>query len=388
MRKISADYIFPVSSEPIKNGVVSISDDGTILAVESSISGATEHYSGIICPGFINTHCHLELSHLRSQVSEKKGITGFIKEIIEKRTAFSEGLIERCIVDAEAEMIRNGIVAVADISNNRSTFKQKEKKNLYYHTFIEIFSMDPSKAEETIEKGKKLIAELTTSGSISPHAPYTMSEELLALINNVAEENNSILTIHNQESEGENEMFLTNSGVMFNAFKEMGINTNLMRKTGKNSLQSTLKHLHKAKKTLLVHNTFTSKEDLDWIKSNRSNLKSQLYFCTCPNANLFIENKLPDYKLFIEENATITIGTDSLASNWSLSILDELKTITKYCPEIPLQTLLIWATKNGAEFLGQNQLGSIEKGKRPGLNLLKNVHGISITEKTEVVKLA
>ncbi len=388
MRKISADYIFPVSSEPIKNGVVSISDDGTILAVESSISGATEHYSGIICPGFINTHCHLELSHLRSQVSEKKGITGFIKEIIEKRTAFSEGLIERCIVDAEAEMIRNGIVAVADISNNSSTFKQKEKKNLYYHTFIEIFSMDPSKAEETIEKGKKLIAELTTSGSISPHAPYTMSEELLALINNVAEENNSILTIHNQESEGENEMFLTNSGVMFNAFKEMGINTNLMRKTGKNSLQSTLKHLHKAKKTLLVHNTFTSKEDLDWIKSNRSNLKSQLYFCTCPNANLFIENKLPDYKLFIEENATITIGTDSLASNWSLSILDELKTITKYCPEIPLQTLLIWATKNGAEFLGQNQLGSIEKGKKPGLNLLKNVDGISITEKTEVVKLA
>jgi len=388
MRKISADYIFPVSSDPIKNGSITISDDGTILALESENNGATEHYSGIICPGFINTHCHLELSHLRSQVSEKTGITGFIKEIIEKRTTFSEDLIERCIADAEAEMIRNGIVAVGDISNNSSTFKQKEKGHLYYHTFIEIFSMDPSKAEETIEKGKKLIAELTTSGSISPHAPYTMSEELLALINNVAEENNSILTIHNQESEGENELFLTNSGVMFNAFKEMGINTNLMRKTGENSLQSTLKYLNKAKKIVLVHNTFTSKEDFDWIKSNRSDFRFQLYFCTCPNANLFIENKLPDYKLFIEENVTITIGTDSLASNWSLSILDELKTITKYYPEIPLQTLLLWATKNGAEFLGQNQLGSIEKGKKPGLNLLKNVDGISITEKTEVVKLA
>jgi len=388
MRKISADYIFPVSSDPIKNGSITISDDGTILALESENNGATEHYSGIICPGFINTHCHLELSHLRSQVSEKTGITGFIKEIIEKRTTFSEDLIERCIADAEAEMIRNGIVAVGDISNNSSTFKQKEKGHLYYHTFIEIFSMDPSKAEETIEKGKKLIAELTTSGSISPHAPYTMSEELLSLINNIAEEKNSIITIHNQESEGENELFLTNSGAMFNAFKEMGINTNLMRKTGENSLQSTLKYLNKAKKIVLVHNTFTSKEDFDWIKSNRSDFRFQLYFCTCPNANLFIENKLPDYKLFIEENVTITIGTDSLASNWSLSILDELKTITKYYPEIPLQTLLLWATKNGAEFLGQNQLGSIEKGKKPGLNLLKNVDGISITEKTEVVKLA
>jgi cytosine/adenosine deaminase-related metal-dependent hydrolase len=387
MRKISADYIFPVSSEPIKNGSITISDDGTILAVESCINGATEHYSGIICPGFINTHCHLELSHLRSQLSEKTGITGFIKEIIGKRTAFSEDAIQKCIADAEAEMIRNGIVAVGDISNNNSTFKQKEKKNLYYHTFIEIFSMDPAKAEETIEKGKKLIAELTTPGSISPHAPYTISEELLSLINNLAEENNSIITIHNQESEGENELFLTNSGVMFNTFKEMGINTNLMRKTGENSLQSTLKHINKAKKILLVHNTFTSKEDLDWIKSNGSDLRSQLYFCTCPNANLFIENKLPDYKLFIEENATITVGTDSLASNWSLSILDELKTITKHYPEIPLQTLLTWATKNGAEFLGQYQLGSIEKGKNPGLNLLKNVDGIMIIEKTEVVKL-
>lgn len=83
----------------------------------------------------------------------------------------------------------------------------------------------------------------------------------------------------------------------------------------------------------------------------------------------------------------MTIGTDSLASNYSLSILDELKTITKYYPQIPLQTLLLWATKNGAEFLGYTQLGTIEKGKRPGLNLLKHVEGGRITEKTEVVKI-
>jgi cytosine/adenosine deaminase-related metal-dependent hydrolase len=393
MRKISADYIFPVSSEPIKNGVVSISDDGTILALESSISGATEHYSGIICPGFINTHCHLELSHLRSQISEKTGITGFIKELIGKRTLFSEDSIRHCIAEAEKEMIKNGIVAVGDISNNNSSFDQKAKGNLLYHTFIEIFSMDPSKASETFEKGKELIEELSMLNaelpcSIVPHAPYTMSEELLLLINNYAGENESTISIHNQESQGENELFVSNTGVLFDTFKTMGINPVLMRQTGKNSLQSTLTQLNKAQKTVLVHNTFTSKEDLDWISSNRSNLKSQLYFCTCPNANLFIENKLPDYKLFIEENATITIGTDSLASNWSLSILDELKTIVKYCPQIPLQILLKWATKNGADCLGFNQLGTIEKDKKPGLNLLKHVNGMEITENTEVVKLA
>ena len=75
MRKISADYIFPIASEPIKNGIITIDDDGAILSVES-MSGIghptsdIQHYEGIICPGFINTHCHLELSHMHSQVSE------------------------------------------------------------------------------------------------------------------------------------------------------------------------------------------------------------------------------------------------------------------------------------------------------------------------------
>jgi aminodeoxyfutalosine deaminase len=391
MRKISASHIFPVSSEPIQNGTITIDDDGTILNTEAGLQEGAEHYSGIICPGFINAHCHLELSHMLAQVSENKGMTGFITELISKRTAFAEEIIQKAISDSEEKMIRNGIVAVGDISNNNSTFSQKAKKNLIYHTFIEIFSMDPAKAEEIFENGKKLSAELEQaglSGSIVPHAPYTMSEELLKCINKEAAVSNGILTIHNQESEGESELFMSNSGVMYETFKAMGIKTELMRKTGINSLRSTLPHLDNASKLLLVHNTYTSKEDILWTLANISGLKTPgLFWCTCPNANIYIENRLPDYNAFIETNARMTIGTDSLASNWSLSILDELKTITKQYPSIPLQTLLTWATMNGAEFLGLEQLGTIEKGKKPGLNLLKNTEGLKITEQTEVVKL-
>jgi cytosine/adenosine deaminase-related metal-dependent hydrolase len=387
MRYLSADYIFTISSPPIKNGIVTVNDEGVIIAVsENQASNSKiEHYKGIICPGFINTHCHLELSHLYSTIPEKSGMTGFIKEILTKRFSFSEEKIQQAIADAESKMIQNGIVAVGDISNNNSTFKQKAKGNLLYHTFVEIFSMDPAKAAEAFENGKKLIKELNYNSSIAPHAPYTMSVELLGLINEHAKQNKSIVTIHNQESEGENELFKSKSGVMFETFKAMGINPDLMRKTEVNSLQSTLPYLKDANKILLVHNTYTTKEDLEWI--NSQNLKSQIYFCTCPNANLYIENKLPNYNLFIEVNASITIGTDSLASNWSLSVLDELKTISKHFPEIELNTLLTWATKNGAAFLGFNQLGTIEKGKRPGLNLLKNVDELKISEKTEIVKL-
>ena len=142
MRKISADYIYPISSKPIKNGVVHLDEDGTILYVGSKESNNTddiETFEGIICPGFINTHCHLELSHMRAQVPERLGMAGFIKNIITKRAEFTEKEIEHSILNAEQEMINNGIVAVGDISNNDSTFKQKSKSKLCYHTFIEVF---------------------------------------------------------------------------------------------------------------------------------------------------------------------------------------------------------------------------------------------------------
>jgi cytosine/adenosine deaminase-related metal-dependent hydrolase len=150
-----------------------------------------------------------------------------------------------------------------------------------------------------------------------------------------------------------------------------------------NSLRSVLDKLPSDKKLLLVHNTFTSKEDIQWAKSQRPNI----FWCTCPNANMFIEGRLPDYSAFIQENCKVTIGTDSLASNWSLSVLDEIKTISKNYPAIPLQTLLKWATMNGAEFLGRTELGTIEKGKKPGLNLLTNIDDLTIDQRTEVIRL-
>jgi cytosine/adenosine deaminase-related metal-dependent hydrolase len=388
MRRLSADLIFPVSSQPIPGGIVTVDDDGTILKIEEKGGSFDQFYRGIICPGFINTHCHLELSHLRGHLTENKGMTGFIAELLAKRPTFTEAEQQKAIANAEEEMINNGIVAVGDISNDESTFSQKALGKLYYHTFIEIFSMHPGRAKEVLENGKKLSGianRLNLSNSIAPHAPYTMSVELLKLINGVSE--NRIITIHNQESAGESELFISNSGPMFEAFKAMGIDPGLMRKTGENSLRTTLPHLADAKKILLVHNTFTNAEDLLWLRSNVGDLRSGIYFATCPNANIFIENKLPDYDLFIREGLSVTVGTDSLASNWSLSILDELKTISKFFPHIPLQTLLQWATKNGAEFLGLDQMGSIEIGKRPGLNLLKKTDEMRISHSTEVQKL-
>ncbi|MEO6901795.1 MAG: amidohydrolase family protein [Bacteroidia bacterium] len=401
MRQFTADYIYSITSEPLKNGVIIVDEDGTIHEVSSTINNnlKLEYYEGIICPGFINTHCHLELSHMRAQLQEKTGIGVFIEGIISKRGLTSVKTIKQAIEQAEKEMIKNGIVAVGDICNDNSTFEQKAKGNLLYHTFIEVFNLDDHKAQETFAKGEKLETEYQNTfslsnssnqsfASISPHAPYTMSETLLQLVNEYAEKRKTIISIHNQESAAENELFISNTGALLNSFKKIGFNTALLRKTGINALHSTLPLLCDASKLMLVHNTFTLKEDVIWAqKKMETDRQSKLYWCTCPNANLYIENTLPNYTIFMDTNAVVTIGTDSLASNWSLSILDELKTITKYYPEIDLNTLLTWATKNGADCLGFEQLGTIEKGKKPGLNLLRNIKDLNIVEETTVLKL-
>jgi cytosine/adenosine deaminase-related metal-dependent hydrolase len=99
-----------------------------------------------------------------------------------------------------------------------------------------------------------------------------------------------------------------------------------------------------------------------------------VFWATCPNANLYIENRLPDYRVFLDTGARVSIGTDSLTSNWQLSILEEMKTIARYQSYVPFDTLLRWATLNGAEALGfDDTLGSLDPGKTPGLLLLQDL---------------
>ncbi|PCJ27621.1 MAG: hypothetical protein COA97_03095 [Flavobacteriales bacterium] len=388
MKKFSANYVFPGNSAPIKKGVIVLDDEGIVKSlVDPTIDNVNwaevEIHEGIICPGFVNTHCHLELSHLKGKVAEKTQLHGFVKDIISVRENFTTEERQIAIQLAEQEMIQNGIVAVGDICNGNTSFLQKAKKNLQYYTFLEVFGLNPDDAIGIIARAKKLENEYHNGNriSITPHAPYSMSTNLMSLAN---QNSQSILTIHNQETESENELFLRKSGLLYNQLRSISEHIKDWKPTGKNSVQSYLPQFPLDKKILLVHNTFTDQVDVDFAKNH----SSSIYWCFCPNANEYIEEKQPDYSLFLTEKCTI--GTDSLASNWSLSILDELKTISKKNPSINLEKLIKWATFNGAEFLEFKGLGSIEKGKKPGLNLIKNVdlEHLLLTKNSETIVLA
>jgi cytosine/adenosine deaminase-related metal-dependent hydrolase len=116
--------------------------------------------------------------------------------------------------------------------------------------------------------------------------------------------------------------------------------------------------------------------------------REQVFWATCPNANLYIENRLPEYRRFTEARAQVCIGTDSLTSNWQLNILEEMKTILRYQSYLDFETVLQWATINGAKALGfDNELGSIEAGKTPGLVWIQNMENNKLTDKSIAVKL-
>lgn len=337
---------------------------------------------GILCPGFINTHCHLELSHLRGKVSEGKGMTGFISELVPQRSMYTNPEILEAVKLADEEMYRNGIVAVGDICNTADTFNVKAQSKIHYHSFIELFDMSPGRTEEVMDKGKMLAGLLRKdqSWSFVPHAPYTVTPGLYKLIAENQPGGNVPVCIHNQESLAESEAFETNSGLIWDMFKNFGLDLGWLERTGKNSLHSYFEKLLGYKKIQLVHNTFTSADDIVWAKRN-CELRTEnceLYWCTCPNANIYIEGRLPDYPALLRAGARMTIGTDSLASNHRLSILEEMKTIQKHF-DIPTTELIRWATINGAEFLGlADKYGSFGEGKQPGVNLIKGVDPVTL----------
>lgn len=388
MKSFKADYVYPVCADPVKNGIVTVDDFGKIISVTDDKAPTPqtpiETVSGIIVPGFINTHCHTELSHMKDKISAGNGLISFIKDIMSSRTAGQSEILAAAQA-ADQEMYNNGIVAVGDISNNSITASIKEKSKLYYHTFIEILGFLPDKAEELFNKALATAEEFKPqSTSITAHAPYSVSKELFKLIKQYCDTGTNLLSIHNQECEDENKFYRYKLGGFIDLYQHLGVDIGYFRPQARNSLQSIIPLLTNRQKVLLVHNTCTNLKDIYFIKR----FDRKVNWCFCPNANIYIEKRLPKIELFINQGLNITLGTDSLASNNKLCILSEMRTIQQHFPSISIDTLLKWGTINGAEFLGiADEKGTIEAGKTPGLNLITGMDGFKLTPDTKVKKL-
>jgi aminodeoxyfutalosine deaminase len=337
-------------------------------------------FPGILSPGFINCHCHLELSHMKGMIPEKTGLVPFVSNIIRNRHLPEEQILA-AIDNAENEMLTNGIVAIGDICNNTLTVQQKLKGRIYYHNFIEASGFLPQLAEQRFERAVNIFREYAKhyeipalSNSIIPHAPYSVSDELWEKI--IHFPGNQLMAIHNQESMSEDEFFLYKTGDMVGLYETLNMDISFFQPPGKRSLTSYLYRFLKNQSVILVHNVHTSQGDLESLQFASDSYRIQnlqLSWCLCPNANLYIGGQLPDIELLRQEKRQLVFGTDSIASNHQLSILSEIQTIHNFFPSIGLDELFRWATLNGAKALQMDKLlGSFEKGKRPGVVLSKN----------------
>ena len=357
--------------------IIEVADDGTIVALhpQGSIEGAV-FYDGIIAPGFVNAHCHLELSHLQDMVPEATGLIPFLQQIPAQRNNFTDEQKKAARHAAYQYMVQQGIVAAGDIANSNETLDIRLLDDLHLHTFVECIGFTEQFAAARLaystEVRDAFAAQQSTGKelrqSVIPHAPYSVSGTLFQLINDAAP--GSLISIHNQESPAEDEFYKLKTGNVLNLLNGLGINYDFFTPTGKSSLQSYLPYFTTDHPLLLVHNTYTTAEDMVAAQANGRTVS----WCLCPNANWYIERRLPDVNLLMQYADNICIGTDSLASNHQLSVLDELVTLKQHFPKLEWETLLRWATANGAKALQMDKMiGSISAGKKPGLLLLQGL---------------
>ncbi len=376
-RKLKGTDIFDGYTLRGSNQVLVIGENGIVEALvdEKDAGEGIDYFEGVICPGFVNAHCHIELSHLKSKIPQHTGLVNFVQTVMKERTASKEEKYN-AMVAAATELYESGTVAVGDICNTTDSILLKQQSNLHWHNFIEVSGFVGAVAQKRFDEATKIMEEFREALKLSeneltvvPHAPYSVSKPLFNMLNTSSA--NKTVSIHNQECAAENELYISKAGDFLQLYSNFGIDINSFSPTGKRSLESWLPYFSEQQKIILVHNTFTKKDDVLFAAANKTH--DSLFYCICPNANLYIENTLPDIEMLLQTNCNIVLGTDSYASNEQLNMYEEIKTILKNFSTILLDTVLKWATIDGAKALGIDKVaGSFESGKKPGVVLINN----------------
>lgn len=388
-RKFKADELFDGYHFRNSNEVLITKEDGTIEAIVplEQAGDDVQLLKGILTPGLINCHCHLELSHLKNIIPPHTGLIEFLCSVVTKRD-FAPEIILQEIEKAESEMYNNGTVAVGDIGNTTDTAFIKSQSKIRWQNFVEVIGFTDEKATENFNHYQSVAEELQHKVQnskhrtvLAPHAPYSISPKTFEFIN--ATTKNQIISIHNQEHPAEDELYKTGGGDFLKLFKIFGINESPFPVTGKSSIRSYLPYFNNGQTIFLIHNTFMPEEDIVWANEYAAANGLKLVYCLCINANLYIENKTPPVELFIKHNCYLVLGTDSYSSNWQLSIAKEMQALLKVVGGdtnhggtnhglLSKEIILQMATSNGAKALQwDDELGSFEKEKKPSVVLLK-----------------
>jgi cytosine/adenosine deaminase-related metal-dependent hydrolase len=366
---IGAKYVFPVSGEPIPDGVVVFDDAGRVAEIgDSGSHPRVERLDGVLVPGFVNTHSHLELACMKGVLPPGTGLAGFVRRIMESKHAFAESVQRQAIAAADRDLWESGVQAVGDISNTTVSLDTKRQSPIRYVTYAEIFDvMTGLTPEAAIDRGEAVVEAARGMGLeayVTLHAPYSVSSRLFRLWQHAR--HTECLSIHYMESPADDELF-ERTGPFWDLFQEKGYPLDFLEEG--RSTDRIVRHIPSGRRVLLVHDTNVGAEDIERMKA----AFPRLSWALCPMSNLYIEGKLPPLELLMRHNLNLTLGTDSLSSNTALSMVAEMRALAGAF-RLPLSVVVRWATLNGARALDLDRtFGSFEAGKTPGAVLIENL---------------
>lgn len=373
-RRLAAPYVLSPSGELLRNGVITFDHDGRLISLEQQPQidslPRTEYHNGILIPGMVNAHCHLELSCFKEAVPEGTGLIDFITQIVSRRGDFPETSRVESAIRQDLYMWNNGIQAVGDISNGEDSFPAKSasaaQSRVMYHTFAEYFGMPtPDQADSKYAADTAHIASARALGleiTPSPHSIYLVSEALFAKA-----ATSQRLSIHFLETPSEAGLFEAR-GRMYDYLVRCGMKPDFLAHGS--DVQRLIDVLPPSMPLLLVHCTNMTEDQARRLMAYFTDIT----FVLCPRSNYYIERLYPPAVMLHRLGARVALGTDSLSSNHTLSMASEIGWLWKHNPDIDLGTILRWATFGGAAALGiDSEIGTFTPGKRPGAVLLDGI---------------
>jgi cytosine/adenosine deaminase-related metal-dependent hydrolase len=344
--------------------VLALTPDGEIEALRPRhAADQPRPYPGVLIPGWVNAHGHLELSALAGDIPEGTGMTGFIGKLFQARAAYEVDALQTQARQALYDLHQGGTMALGDISNLPITAAVKQGlPEVFTHTFVEALGLAAAEAPARLAQAQATAAAFAAAGlahSLTPHAPYSVSSELLRMLY-VA--NPGPLSLHLLESQEEVELFATGAGAFARFYAQLGLPYQPF--AAKDAVSHVTEALPHQADMLFVHNVELSHPDFVALATGWP----RAWFVLCPRANWYIHRRLPMVPALAAHSDRFCLGTDSLASNHSLDLAEEVAFLLTAFPQLDLHRVIRWATTHGAAALGvADRLGQFRLGTRPGV---------------------
>jgi cytosine/adenosine deaminase-related metal-dependent hydrolase len=379
-----AKYVLAGDCTLLEDGVVCIRDPGRIsrVARRQDMPGAqlcptTDWGSAVIVPGFINCHAHLELTQMHQQLSRFASFTDWLSQLMAQRRHWLPQNYLSSVSLGTDMLLASGTVLVGDISASRLSWRTLKTSKIRKIVFAECTALAPERSAEVIAALEMHLEEvewdpLLASG-ISPHSPYSVAPELFRSAARLAYQRGIPLAIHAAESESELEFLGQGTGEFREFLALLGALPANWSPPGLAPIPylDSLRVLDQP--VLLIHCNYLDLESMKRILNSRS---SVVY---CPRSHAFFGHRDHPVRRLLDMGINVALGTDSLASNDSLSMLDEMRYLFSNRKDLSCEEIFRMASAGGASALNFSGLGRLERGHWADMAILKLPAGVGGT---------